>query len=79
MLPAKATLVASVAVIVISCVPLNDTPLIVLAVCNCVADPAFPETVPVTLPVRLAVIVPAAKLPLTSRTTTLLAVLSIFR
>ena len=70
-LPANATLVMSEEVIVISCVPLNATPLIDLAVCNCVAE----EALPVTEPTRLAVIVPAAKLPLASRATTLLAVL----
>ena len=72
--PAFATLLGSVAVIVISAVPLNATPLIFLAVCKLVAVPALPETVPVTFPVKLAVIVPAAKFPVASRATTLLAV-----
>ncbi len=69
-LPAKATLVVSLDVIVISCVPLNATPLIDLAVCNCVAV----EALPVTAPTRLAVIVPAAKLPEPSLNTIWLAV-----
>jgi len=48
--------------------PLNDTPLIVRAVCRVVAVEA--------LPVRAAVIVPAEKLPEASRATTLEAVLA---
>ena len=54
------------AVTVIFAEPLNETPLIVLAVCRTVAVEA--------LPVRAAVIVPAAKLPDPSRATTLEAV-----
>ena len=56
------------AVTVILALPLNETPLIVLAVCRVVAVVALPE--------RAAVIVPAEKLPLASRATTLDAVLA---
>ena len=70
MSPAFATLVESVATTTISVVPSNATPLIFLGVASLVAVVAFPET----LPVRLAVIVPALKFPLESLATTLLAV-----
>ena len=59
--------------------PSKLTPLIALAVCNAVAVAAFPEQLPdepLAFPVRLAVIVPAEKLPLPSRATTVLAVLA---
>ena len=69
--PVLATLVASKAVTVILAVPSKLTPLIVLGVANLVAVVALP----VTLPVRLAVIVPAAKLPLLSLATIFEAVL----
>ena len=49
--------------------PSKLTPLIVRAVCRVVAVVAFPD--------RAAVIVPAEKLPLASRATTLLAVLAL--
>ena len=54
------------AVTVILAEPLNETPLIVRAVCRVVAV--------VALPLRAAVIVPAEKLPEASRATTLDAV-----
>ena len=55
------------AVIVMLVEPLKDVPLIVLAVCRVVAVLA--------LPLKAAVIVPAAKFPEASRATTLEAVL----
>jgi hypothetical protein len=51
--PVRGSLVVSATVIFAE--PLNETPLIVRAVCRVVAVEAFP--------VRAAVIVPAAKLP----------------
>ena len=54
------------AVTVIFAEPLNETPLIVRAVCKVVAVVALPD--------RAAVIVPAEKLPEASRATTLDAV-----
>ena len=42
-----------------------------------VTVPALPVTSPVTLPVKAAVIVPAAKLPEPSRKTSLLAVFAV--
>ena len=64
------------AVTVIFAEPLNETPLIVLAVCRVVAVAALPvvELEVVALPLRAAVIVPAEKLPEASRATTLDAV-----
>ena len=50
-----------------SAVPLNELPYIVLGVCNCV--------VVLALPAKLAVIVPALKLPLPSLLTKVLTVL----
>jgi hypothetical protein len=60
--------------------PLNDTPLIVRAVCRTVADPALPVVVAavvavVALPDSAAVIVPAEKLPDAFRATIVLTVL----
>ena len=51
-----------------SAVPLNERPYILLAVCNCV--------VVLELPAKLAVIIPALKLPLPSLLTIVLGVLS---
>ena len=45
--------VEEAAPIVISAEPLKETPLMFLAVCKTVAEPALPETVPVKLPVPL--------------------------
>jgi hypothetical protein len=64
--------------------PLKDTPPMLRAVCRVVAvaalpveEPEDPETLPVTLPVKFAVIVPAAKLPEVSRATIAEAVLAL--
>jgi len=62
--------------------PLNDTPLIVRAVCKVVAVAALPEqeaavVAVVALPERAALIVPAEKFPLLSRATMALAVLAL--
>ena len=58
--------------------PLNDVPLIVRAVCSVVAVAALPvvELEVVALPLKAAVIVPAVKLPETSRATMVDAVLA---
>jgi hypothetical protein len=61
-------------------VPLNETPPMVLAVCKAVAVAALPVVDPEepdTLPVKLAVIVPAEKLPEASRKTIVEAVLAV--
>ena len=68
--PDSGTFVESNAPTVISAVPLKLTPLMVLAVCKLEAVAALP----VTLPTKLAVIVPAEKLPLASLATILFAV-----
>ena len=65
--PASGSLVPSA--IVMSELPLSETPLIALEVWRAVAVLAFP--------VRAAVIVPAEKLPLASRATMALAVLAL--
>ena len=72
--PVKGSLVESATVILAE--PLNDTPLIVRAVCRVVAVAALPvvELEVVALPLSVAVIVPAEKLPEPSLATTLLAV-----
>ena len=59
--------------------PLNETPLIVLAVCRVVAVAALPvvELEVVALPLRAAVIVPAEKLPEASRNTIVEAVFAL--
>ena len=59
------------AVTVILAEPLNETPLIVRAVCSVVAVAALPvvDEEVVALPLRAAVIVPAEKLPEASRNT----------
>jgi hypothetical protein len=65
--PAKGSLVPSA--IVMSALPLKETPLMALEVWRAVAVLAFP--------VRAAVIVPAEKFPLASRATMALAVLAL--
>jgi hypothetical protein len=59
--------------------PLNETPLMFLAVCNTVALAAFPEVEDevVALPDKVAVIVPALKLPEASLDTIAFAVLAL--
>lgn len=76
--------VPAAAVIVIGALPSKFVPFMARAVCSVVAVSALPvvlpedpEQLPVTLPVNAAVIVPAAKLPDTSRATTVLAVFAL--
>ena len=60
-------------------VPLNETPPMVLAVCRAVAVAALPEVEldVVALPFKVAVIVPALKLPEPSRSTIWLIVFAL--
>lgn len=72
--------VSPAAVTVIAAVPSKFVPLMALAVAKAVAVAALPVVepdVPDALPVKLAVIVPAAKLPEASRITSVLAVFAV--
>ena len=66
--------VPAAVVMVISEAPSKAVPLIFFDAANLVAVDALPVKLPVTFPVKAAVIVPASKFPLASRVTTLLAV-----
>jgi hypothetical protein len=72
--------VPAAAVTVIAALPLKFTPLIALAVASTVAVAALPVVepeLPLTFPVKAAVIVPALKLPEASLRTILLAVFAL--